>query len=107
MLPREQYAFTGNWVADERAIKNDIELAGFEKAYLRDGIAYARWFAWLDEQIRVKRTDVDEWQAAEKLEEYRLKLPLYKGPAYESISGSGPNGGQYQRVTPPMQLLTF
>ncbi|KAH7098092.1 Creatinase/aminopeptidase [Auriculariales sp. MPI-PUGE-AT-0066] len=91
LLGNERYAFTHNWVADACALKNEVELAGFEKAYLRDGVAFVRLLAWLEEQLHHGK-EIDEWGSSEKLEEFREQLPHYKGPAYNTIAGSGPNG---------------
>jgi Xaa-Pro aminopeptidase len=35
-------------VDDVKAIKNDVELEGMWRAYLRDGVSFVTWFAWLE-----------------------------------------------------------
>lgn len=74
-----------------KAIKNDVELQGFRRAYHRDAVAWARWAGWLDETVR-SGVALTEHQAALKLDAYRSKGQLYAGLAYEDIVASGPNG---------------
>ncbi|GHJ86035.1 hypothetical protein NliqN6_2437 [Naganishia liquefaciens] len=75
-----------------KAVKNATEIQGFRNAYLRDGAATVRWMAWLDEQIKNHGRKIGEWEAGEKLTEFRSHEQFYAGLAYENISGSGPNG---------------
>ncbi|GAA5973492.1 hypothetical protein JCM11641_006490 [Rhodosporidiobolus odoratus] len=89
-----------------QALKNPTELQGFRNAYLRDGVAWVRWMAWLEETLarqqrtskKKKRgekgkegTEVTEWEAAEKLTEFRREGAEFAGLAYENISASGEN----------------
>ena len=34
-----------------KAIKNDVEIEGFRRAYTRDGACFAQFFAWLEEAV--------------------------------------------------------
>ncbi|GAA5975397.1 hypothetical protein JCM5350_006468 [Sporobolomyces pararoseus] len=72
-----------------QAIKNSTEIQGLRNAYLRDGVAWAHWAAWLEEEVT--RREVTEWEAAEKLTRYREKNENYAGLAYENISATGEN----------------
>ncbi|GAA5912693.1 aminopeptidase P family protein [Sporobolomyces salmoneus] len=76
-------------VETAQAIKNSTEIQGLRYAYLRDGVAWAHWAAWLEEEV--KKRAVTEWEAAEKLTEYREKNENYAGLAYENISATGEN----------------
>lgn len=62
------------------------------RAYLRDGAAMVRWLAWLDEKI-AHGYELTEYEAAYRLEVFRSQGQFYEGPAYESISATGPNAG--------------
>ncbi|GAA5908488.1 hypothetical protein JCM6882_001282 [Rhodosporidiobolus microsporus] len=84
-------AGTPNPVDTAQAIKNPVEIEGFRKAYTRDGVAWVRWLAWLEEQLTVKKKEVMEWDAAEKLTKYREEGENFAGLAYENISATGPN----------------
>ncbi|RXW19463.1 hypothetical protein EST38_g6388 [Candolleomyces aberdarensis] len=78
-------------VADLKAIKNATELEGFRQSHIRDGAALARYFAWLEEALNDGK-EVNEWQGAEVLENYRKELALFKGLSFTTISSTGPNG---------------
>ncbi|KAJ2913800.1 hypothetical protein MD484_g6609, partial [Candolleomyces efflorescens] len=78
-------------VANLKAIKNATELEGFRQSHIRDGVALARYFAWLEEALNGGK-EVNEWQGAEVLENFRKELDLFKGSSFATISSTGPNG---------------
>ena len=73
-----------------KAIKNDTEISGMRRAYLRDGAAFVKFLAWLQEKLS-KGYDITEYEAAFRLTEYRRSGKHFMGLAYENISASGPN----------------
>ncbi|KAK7437394.1 hypothetical protein VKT23_018639 [Stygiomarasmius scandens] len=71
--------------------KNSMELDSLRKAYLKDGIAYTRFLAWLESEVN-SGNDVTELEAVERLTEFR-KIQgkgTYRDQK-EPISASGPN----------------
>ena len=58
-------------IGDAKAIKNKTELEGMRACHIRDGAALSEYFAWLEEELTVKGTKLDEVQAADKLEQIR------------------------------------
>lgn len=58
-------------IADLKSIKNETEIYGFRACHVRDGVALARYFAWLEEVLEKGEEEVSEWKAAEVLEKYR------------------------------------
>lgn len=58
-------------ITDTKAIKNETELEGMRACHIRDGAALSEYFAWLEEELTVKGTKLDEFQGAEKLERIR------------------------------------
>ena len=58
-------------VGDAKAIKNNTELGGMRQCHIRDGAALCEYFAWLEEELVVKGTKLDEVQGADKLEQIR------------------------------------
>jgi Xaa-Pro aminopeptidase len=89
-LTRIRYtACNYNHVANLKGTKNEVEIVGFRAAYLRDSAASLRWLAWLEESITKKTRRIAEWEAAEKLTEFRKPLDFLSGLAYESISATG------------------
>lgn len=77
-----------SFVEYQKAIKNTTEIAGLRKAYLRDGASYVRWLAWMEDKFS-KGYVITEYEAAQRLTEYRRKNEYYEGLAYENISASG------------------
>ncbi|KAJ3748053.1 putative Xaa-Pro aminopeptidase P [Lentinula detonsa] len=75
-----------------KAIKNSTELEGFRQSHIRDGIALARYFSWLEEKLTEEGIKLTEWEGAEQLEKFRSELPLFKGLSFDTISSTGPNG---------------
>lgn len=89
-----------NPVALAKARKNATELEGLRHAYLRDGAAWARWAAWLEERM-LKGDKISERAAAAELERIRAQDPLYAGmQAYDAISATGPNAALPHYETP-------
>ncbi|MFD0987729.1 aminopeptidase P family protein [Methyloligella solikamskensis] len=73
-----------------KAVKTEAEIAGARAAHLRDGAAVVRFLAWLDETA--ESGEIDEVQAAGKLESFRADTGELKEISFDSISAAGPNG---------------
>lgn len=81
-----------------KARKNAAEIKGARAAHERDGVAMARFLAWLDREAVTG--EVDEIQAVRRLEELRGETQALKEISFDTISGSGPNGAiVHYRVT--------
>lgn len=111
MLTHFRYTVVPSHVDNMKAVKNEVELDGLRRAYLRDGAAYVcpmsaspvsllsrqppqvKWLAWLEHKI-YQGYDITEWEAAWRLTEFRRQNKHYWGLAYENISASGPNAGE-------------
>lgn len=73
-----------------KACKNEVEIQGIKNAHLRDGVALTRFLHWLS---TVNDSDhISESIAAEKLSAFRDGGIFYKGPSFDTISGSAGNG---------------
>ena len=73
-----------------KAIKAEAEIKGARAAHLRDGVAMARFLAWLDEVSESGR--VDEVSAAMKVEDFRRQSGQLKDISFDTIAASGPHG---------------
>ncbi len=73
-----------------KARKNAAELAGARAAHLRDGVAMARFLAWL--AAEAPRGGVDELGAAAQLLAMRRRGEHFRDTSFDTISGAGPNG---------------
>ena len=78
-------------VAEMKAIKNDVEIAGFRRAVIEDGVALVRFYIWLEEMVYGGK-GVTEAEAADKLSAFRAQSPLYRGESFHPIVGYKSNG---------------
>ena len=98
-------------VASLKAIKNDVEMAGFRRAMLRDGVALIRFFRWL--KPAVQAGGVTEMDVDRKLTSLRAEQPLFRGISFDTIAGYGDHGAivhyeatpETNRVLRPKGLL--
>ena len=60
------------------------------RAYIRDGVSFVRFLAWLTERLSNGYL-ITEYEAAFRLTELRRQNKHFMGLAYENISASGPN----------------
>ncbi|MBI1180707.1 MAG: M24 family metallopeptidase, partial [Alphaproteobacteria bacterium] len=79
-----------NPIQKAKAVKNPTEIAGTRAAHKRDGVALAKFFAWLAEHA--PRGTVDELSAVDRLQSFRQENDLFRDLSFDTISGSGPNG---------------
>lgn len=93
MLGSARYIIAPSYIDELKAIKNDVELLGLERAYIRDGAAFVKWMAWLEEKFH-QGFAITEYEAAYRLTEFRKQGENFMGLAYENISASGPNAGK-------------
>lgn len=74
----------------EKACKNEVEIEGFRKAYLSDGIAQTRFFRWLERAVS-EGAGITESDAADKLHRLRAANPDFLDESFETISAYGAN----------------
>ena len=79
-----------------KAVKNTVELEGMREAHLEDGLAMEQFLYWLEGEVG----QVDEWEAACKLQSLRAAIPGYRGDSFETISAYGPGAALPHYVTP-------
>ena len=79
-----------------KSIKNAVEIEGMREAHLEDGLAMEKFLYWLEGQVG----QVDEWEAACKLQSLRAQIPGYRGDSFETISAYGPGAALPHYVTP-------
>ncbi|PHH82479.1 hypothetical protein CDD83_3253 [Cordyceps sp. RAO-2017] len=77
-------------ISDAKAVKNEIEIQGMRACHIRDATALIEFFAWLENQLTVQNSSLDEVQAACKLEALRSRQPHFVGLSFPTISSSGP-----------------
>jgi Xaa-Pro aminopeptidase len=81
-----------------RACKNAAEVEGARKAHERDGVALSRFLHWIATEGQSGK--VQEIEACEKLEAFRIDTGMLRDLSFDAISGAGPNGAiMHYRVT--------
>lgn len=76
-------------IAFAKAIKNDVELSGFRRAMIDDGVALCRFMMWLE-----KSQGATEYEAAERLSSERARSHGYRGDSFGAIVAYGANGAK-------------
>jgi Xaa-Pro aminopeptidase len=74
-----------------KACKNSVELKGMREAHRRDGLAVTKFLCWLDGALSSGKA-LTEMEVETKLADFRKESPLYLGPSFSTIAGSGPDG---------------
>lgn len=73
-----------------KAAKNSAEIEGSRQAHIRDGGAIVNFLHWLDTEAQ--SGEIDEIEAARKLESFRKQLPELRDLSFDTISGAQGNG---------------
>lgn len=73
-----------------KAIKSEHELACIRNAMIKDGVALAKAFYWLENTL--KSDPVSEYRFAQKLAECRSQQEHYFGESFHAIVGYNANG---------------
>ncbi len=77
-------------VKNLKAIKNEVEITNLRKALIKDGVALANAFHWLDQHI--DNNDISEYDFAQKIASCRAEQALYFGESFGAIVGYNGNG---------------
>ena len=73
-----------------KAIKNEIEVEGFRRSMIRDGVALVKFLRWL--QTAVTKGQETEISVAEKLTALRAEQSLFRGISFDTIAGYEAHG---------------
>ncbi|EEH54876.1 uncharacterized protein MICPUCDRAFT_44647 [Micromonas pusilla CCMP1545] len=74
-----------------KAVKNEAELKGMLEAHLRDGVAMASFWCWLDAEAAAGRTH-DEHEIGTVVSGFRAKQAGFIEESFATIAGEGPHG---------------
>ncbi|NLA15380.1 MAG: M24 family metallopeptidase [Bacteroidales bacterium] len=74
----------------EKAIKNQVEINGFRKAFLSDGVAMERFLFWLEKELEAGSL-LTEKSVSKKLSWIRALSEEAMGDSFQSISAYGSN----------------
>lgn len=73
-----------------KAIKNDTQIAGIQRAMVRDGVALIRFVRWLDSHIDSGKAT--EMSAAQQLKAFRAEQELFVDESFATIAGYNEHG---------------
>ena len=76
-------------VARMKAVKNSVEIAGFKRAMIAEGIAMVKLLYWL--KGAVQQGDVSELDVDRKLTVLRNECELFRGLSFSTIAAYGEN----------------
>lgn len=74
-----------------KAVKNATEIAGLRRAMVEDGVAYVRFWRWLETAL-ARGESLDEASLSRRLQALRLTREGCRGESFEPIVAYGPNG---------------
>lgn len=83
----------------EKSVKVSSEIENLRQTFVDDGVAMECFLHWLETEVASGR-EVSEWEASEKLTEFRSKVPGYRGNSFENISAYGPSAALPHYSTP-------
>ena len=81
----------GGALAMMKAVKNNVEIEGFRKAFIEDARAMVKVIDWVKANAG---TGITEYDVAMKLVECRSECPDYMGESFPAIVAYGPNAAQ-------------
>jgi Xaa-Pro aminopeptidase len=81
----------GGVTAFLKAHKNDVEIEGFRKAMLNDGIAWVKFLRYLEDSLESSADELYEYSIAQKLIEFRKENNDYLGESFSPIVAYGRN----------------
>ncbi len=91
-------------IAALKGVKNEVEIAGFRAAHLREGVALVRAIKWAKDNAGsgITEQDVDN-----RLQQLRAESPEYRGDSFHTIAGYGANGAIVHYQASPSEAATL
>ena len=88
-----------------KAVKNPVEIEGFRRAMLRDGVALVKFMRWL--KPAVERGGETEMSVGRKLTAFRAEQELFCGVSFDTIAAYQEHGAivHYEATTETDSLL--
>ena len=72
-----------------KSLKNKIEIKNMLKSHVFDGVALTKFIHWIK---NINKKKITEFEAQNKLENFRKKNKEYLYPSFNTIAGTGGNG---------------
>ncbi|MDD4557192.1 MAG: aminopeptidase family protein P [Alphaproteobacteria bacterium] len=77
-----------NFISEEKAQKNEIEIQNVIKAHIKDGVAVTKFLFWFEKE-GLGKTELD---IVKKLYEFRSQQENFFSDSFDTIAGFGENG---------------
>ena len=74
-----------------KSVKNKTEIEGFRNANIKDSVALIKFFAWLEEEILIKKKKINEYEIGIKNKEFRKDQEYFMGESFAPICACGSN----------------
>lgn len=87
----EEVTASGSLINALKAIKNPVEVEGFRRAMVEDGVALVRFSIWLEEQLALGEK-LTETFLEKRLQAFRAASPQYRGESFHAAVGYGEHG---------------
>jgi Xaa-Pro aminopeptidase len=108
VIPPKQLVDAQNAVTPMKAVKNEAELQGMREAHIVDGVAMAKFMAWLQEEINEKRRSISEVEIDEVLTSFRAEQEGFVELSFPTIAGVASNGAIiHYRASTDSDLLKY
>ncbi|KAK7009131.1 xaa-Pro aminopeptidase 1-like isoform X1 [Biomphalaria glabrata] len=88
-LPKFQVLLSPSPIALLKSVKSKAEMAGMERAQIKDGVAMCEFFVWLEKEFA--KGTVTEISAADKAEQFRSEQEDFVSLSFDTISSVGPH----------------
>lgn len=107
-IPLAQLVDSQNAVTPMKAVKNAAELAGMREAHIVDGVAMAKFMAWLQAEICEKGRSISEVELDHVLTGFRAEQKGFTELSFPTIAGVGSNGAIiHYRASADSDLLKY
>lgn len=88
-----------------KSIKNEVEMEGYRRAMLKDGVALTRFFIWLEENV--KSGNLTEISIDKKLLQFRSEQENFVGESFGTIAGYAAHGAIVHYSATPESAATL
>jgi Xaa-Pro aminopeptidase len=106
VIPEKSLLDAQNAITPMKGVKNRAELEGMREAHIVDGVAMAKFIAWL--QKTLKERSVSEVEIDQVLTGYRAEQKGFNEVSFPTIAGVGPNAAIiHYRATEGSDILKY
>jgi len=92
-------------VSKLKSRKNEVEIAGYRRAMIKDGVALTKFYMWLEEHVKTGK--LTEVSIAEKLRDFRAEQKNFIGESFDTIAGYAGHGAIVHYSATPESASTL